>query len=42
MFSGNVKKLVIVKLFVKHNVKLFKIPLNLKLSRGASVNLFET
>ena len=42
MFGGNVKKLDIGKLSVKHKVKSFKIPPNLKLSRGVSVNLFET
>ena len=30
------KKLVTVKLSVKHKVKQFKIPPNLRLSRGAS------
>ena len=39
---GNVKKLVIVKLSVKHKVKWFKIPPNLKLSRGVTVNPFKT
>ena len=38
--GGKCKKLVIVKLSLKQNVKYLKLTPNIKLSQGASLNLF--